>query len=120
MTSLLETKREMLSAKQSVDDGVDEGNPWARKSGVRLQAEGLVCLVQMEHWGYLYAGVQGLGSASFTPLQSCSSHITKVWRLGAETVETDRSKSNHSHPPTHQSWAYLSLGLPSLPAKPLV
>ena len=42
--SLLETKREMLSAKQSGDDGVDEGNPWARKSGVRLQAEGLARL----------------------------------------------------------------------------
>lgn len=41
MTSLLETMREMLSAKQSGDDEVDEGNTWARKSGVRLQAEGL-------------------------------------------------------------------------------
>lgn len=121
MSSLLDTEREMLSAKQSRDDGVDEGNSWARKSGVRLQAEGLVCLIQMGHWGYLlYAGVLGLESASFTPLQGYSSHITKAWRLGAETLEEDRSKLNHSHPPTLQSWASLSLSLPSLPTKPLV
>lgn len=86
-----------------------------QESDSRLRA-----LVQTEHWGYLYAGVQGLGSASFTPLHGYSSHITKAWRLGAETVATDRSKSNHSHPPTHQSWTSLSLSLPSLPAKPLV
>lgn len=49
MSSLLDTEREMLFAKQSRDDGVDEGNPWARKSGVRLQAEGLVFLIQMGH-----------------------------------------------------------------------
>lgn len=98
MTLLLETKREMLSAKQSGDDEVDKGNTWAREqeSDSRLRA-----LVRTEHWGYLYAGVQGLGSASFTPLHSCSSHIIQAWR-GEQRPwrQTDLSRTTVIPPPT--------------------